>query len=670
MKSLDITHPDLAKQWHPIRNGDLKPEHVTAGSHKKVWWLCPETCNQGCIHEWESSIANRAGRDGGCVYCSPSRKKHCIHQSILYTHPEVAKQWHPTENDDLRPENVTAGSNKRVKWLCPNTCPKGCPHTWSTSITNRCSGDKPTNCPWCVKYKHCEHMSILYTHPELAKQWHPTKNLEKKLTDYIEGCDDKVWWACPKTCSLGCPHEWESSIYSRIVKSLGCPKCSKKGSSGISCEHESIVHTHPELAKEFHPTKNENIDIKTLSHGSCKNINWICEKTCKYGCLHEWNTTVANRTGRGDGCPYCSNKITCIHTSIVHTHPDIAKQWHPIKNADLKPEDYTYGSEVNIWWLCEKTCIYGCIHEWPTNINNRTGGNNCPYCSEFKKNHCIHDSIVYTHPELVKEWHPTKNSNLKPEDYTKGSEQNIWWLCDKKCTYGCLHEWKTSINNRTSGHGCGYCMKLRTCEHDTIKYTHPDIYSEWDSENNKGIDINKITRASHYNAHWKCNKNKNHTWQTKVRNRCYSGTGCPWCVNKTETQLYNYLIKIYPSLIKEFRIDSCKNKLHLPFDFCISDIKTIIELDGMHHFKQVSNWAIPEETIKRDIFKMQKAIKEGYKIIRIFQEDVYNSNEKWLEENLLPVLQDSNRNHVFISSIDNLYDDHIALFESGLEIIL
>jgi hypothetical protein len=49
---------------------------------------------------------------------------------------------------------------------------------------------------------------------------------------------------------------------------------------------------------------------------------------------------------------------------------------------------------------------------------------------------------------------------------------------------------------------------------------------------------------------------------------------------------------------------------------------------------------------------------------------VYNSNEKWLEENLLPVLQDSNRNHVFISSIDNLYDDHIALFESGLEIIL
>ena len=67
-----------------------------------------------------------------------------------------------------------------------------------------------------------------------------------------------------------------------------------------------------------------------------------------------------------------------------------------------------------------------------------------------------------------------------------------------------------------------------------------------------------------------------------------------------------------------------KNNRYMPYDFVIEEYKVIIELDGIQHFKQVSNWDSPEETQLRDKYKMEKANANGYSVIRILQDDVYN----------------------------------------------
>ena len=68
---------------------------------------------------------------------------------------------------------------------------------------------------------------------------------------------------------------------------------------------------------------------------------------------------------------------------------------------------------------------------------------------------------------------------------------------------------------------------------------------------------------------------------------------------------------------------------------------------------------------------MQKAKLEGYKVIRISQEDVYKkNNEEWLNKKLITAIEDNNKLDVFISTIDSLYDEHIKLINSGIEIIL
>ena len=46
---------ELLVQWDKQKNGDLTPQMVTAGSHKKVWWQCAEG------HVWKAVIYSRAG---------------------------------------------------------------------------------------------------------------------------------------------------------------------------------------------------------------------------------------------------------------------------------------------------------------------------------------------------------------------------------------------------------------------------------------------------------------------------------------------------------------------------------------------------------------------------------------------------------------------------------
>lgn len=64
-KSLAETHPDIAEQWHPTKNGDLTPYDVAGGTNKKIWWKC----DKGDDHEWITSASGRSGKRG-CPYCS------------------------------------------------------------------------------------------------------------------------------------------------------------------------------------------------------------------------------------------------------------------------------------------------------------------------------------------------------------------------------------------------------------------------------------------------------------------------------------------------------------------------------------------------------------------------------------------------------------------------
>ncbi len=416
MPGIDVTHPEIAAQWHPTKNGEIGPADVTAGSDKKVWWRCSKTCPQGCAHEWVATIDKRCNSGRNCPICS-HQKVLCEHMSINYTYPTIAAQWHPTKNGDLTPSQFIAGSNKKVWWICPKTCPHGCPHEWETTIANRTSG---SGCLYCAKKLNCEHISITYTHPDIAAQWHPTKNGALLPLQFTAGSSKKIWWVCPNTCPQGCPHVWSDIINSRCKgnkgKGNGCPFCSNHQ---VSCIHASLSHTHPDIAAEWHPTKNNKVLATSVKYGSNKKVWWLCQKTCLQGCPHEWEASIVNRCLHNSGCPFCSNhKVSCDHVTIQYTHPAVASQWNYEKNKEFLPTNVMNGSGIKAWWRCPQNHS----HEWITRVVDRCrAGTGCPHCinkTEAKLHEYLMSLFPHVHTQYRADWckSPTSNKHL-PFDF-------------------------------------------------------------------------------------------------------------------------------------------------------------------------------------------------------------------------------------------------------------
>lgn len=344
---LATTHPDLARQWHPVKNGALTPRNVVAGVRRKVWWLCEKG------HEWQASIASRASGIG-CPVCAGKLVISGIND-FATARPELSAQWHPTKNGTLSPQMVTPMSNRKVWWLCE----KG--HSYQAAVAARVT--RKVGCPYCANKKVLEGFNDLATiHPEIAAQWHPKKN-SRKPSEILAGSHAKAWWLCP----MG--HTYEAVICVRTLQHTGCPVCANKI---ILPEENSLAARFPMIAAEWHPEKNGKRRPETLAAGSDLRVWWRCSEG------HEWSAKISERTQRNSGCPYCMNRrVLAGFNDLATTHPKIAAQWHPTMNGKLTPKMFTYGSMQPVWWICEEG------HVWKAPISRRAGvqKSGCPICA-------------------------------------------------------------------------------------------------------------------------------------------------------------------------------------------------------------------------------------------------------------------------------------------------
>ena len=255
---LATTHPKLAQTadgWDPKK--------VSAGSHKKVNWVC----NKG--HSFSAIVKSRIRNiDGGCPFCD-NKKVLAGFNDLATTHPLIAK-----EADGWDPRTAVSGSNRKFRWRCELG------HNWLETPNKRVGrGD---SCPICSSHKVLSGFNDLATtHPHIAEEvdgWDPTK--------IFAGSNKKFKWKCP----LG--HSYETSPNGRASQGNNCPICSnQKVLSGFN----DLATTHPELAKEAYEW-----DPKTVVGGTHKKFIWKCSNG------HIFKQAVVNRTGRESGCPTCA----------------------------------------------------------------------------------------------------------------------------------------------------------------------------------------------------------------------------------------------------------------------------------------------------------------------------------------------------------------------------
>lgn len=403
--------------------------------------------------------------------------------------PDLAK-----EADGWNPNEVIAGSGKRLPWKCS----KG--HSYTAIVGDRFRrGD---NCPICSnKIILSGFNDLSTTFPELAIEadgWDP------KLVS--AGSSKKLAWKCAKG------HKWNDTANHRTGRKSGCPVCINRSRRvGIN----DLATTHPDLANEA-----DGWDPKDHVAGSNSLLPWVCKEG------HKWLAKPNDRTGRGNGCGTCSGQILKIgFNDLATTHPEVAVQ------ADgWDTNRFSAGSHNSMPWICTLG------HKWKAVIKSRCYGtkSGCPVCANKQVVKGFND-FQTTHPEIAK-----FANGWDPATVTSGSGKKYSW----KCEIG--HVWESTVLGVVkSSEGCPICSNHQVLPgFNDLATTHPELAKDafnWDPTT--------LTAGSGVKVNWICKLG--HVYGMRIGSRTHMRQNCPYCGNQTVLPGFNDFATIHPELLVE-----------------------------------------------------------------------------------------------------------------------
>ena len=279
--SIGANYPELAKEFHEKKNGVSIFEVAAGNSRLLFYWRCSKNAR----HEWEATPNSRiAGH--GCPYCSG--RKFLPEDSFQMAFPKLMEEWDWERNTEV-PSALGPGSDKKVHWICS----KDPRHRFINRVANRTNAKRKGGCPICAGYQVDDTNNLSAVYPDVAKFWHPTKNGKLSPTDIFCRAKKSVWWKCDK----GPDHEWQGTVIDRVSRSGQCLFCINQKVSVTN----SLATRFPEIAAEWHPTKNKGDTPEATLAISGKKVWWQCQRDAN----HEWITPVAQRTSAGTECPGC-----------------------------------------------------------------------------------------------------------------------------------------------------------------------------------------------------------------------------------------------------------------------------------------------------------------------------------------------------------------------------
>lgn len=276
-----------------------------------------------------------------------------------------------------------------------------------------------------------------------------------------------------------------------------------------------------------------------------------------------------------------------------------------------------------------------CKHDHLISPCNISADKGCPYCSGQKlcnEQNCMHCfNKSFQSNKKSKYW--SDKNNISPRNVFANAAKKYLFNC-----HVCNHEFLNSPNSITAKNSwCSYCANRLLClDNNCSKCFNKSFQSHEKSKywSKKNVKQPRELFKGTAEKFWFVCENE-HEFITSLGKITSSGRWCPLCKNKTECKLLNKLTEYGYSTLHQRRFDWCRNiktDRLMPFDFVIEEYKLIIELDGNQHFKQVSNWGDPTLQREKDIHKMICANKNGYSVIRLYQEDVLYERNNWLDK--------------------------------------
>ncbi len=298
-----------------------------------------------------------------------------------------------------------------------------------------------------------------------AQKWKLTDIVTKKLLEDLHIKQKKTPTEIGKIlgCSTWCIYRCMKKFNIQIIRS-GLSRCD----SWQPWEEDFLKLTYPD-----HTNIRKNIRL-CLSNRTFKSIK---NRALKLGATRRYRN---------------------FDTSIAEI-PEMLALWDFDKNWDETKSHSMYvssESQTEYYFKCKNNHSFK-LEPYKVFQNKNSG---CPYCSSQKI--CLDNCLATTYPEIVKEWHATKNGVITPHDITYGSGKIIWWQCQK-----CGHEWPAETKSRCKkGCGCPKCNESKLEKRVANWFDKENI--EYIQEYKPGIKHKRLLRYDfflpYYNIYIEC----------------------------------------------------------------------------------------------------------------------------------------------------------------------
>jgi len=374
-------NPDLMKIWEYEENIGigLKPTEETEFSKKSAYWRCIANG-----HLYNRKIYLEA-RSPECPICKKAKQK------FLSDYPNLLEEF-AYDINDLKPEELTEGSDKQVVWRC-----KSCNNTWSTSSYHRIKSK--TGCPYCSNKKVMKGFNDLTElNPPNFKYWDYTTNNAYKVypENYTMTSIKKVWWFCDNGHKF-----YESILLVSSRKNEHCSVCMQIKKEKIKEKQEEEYRRKQEKKKQRDKKKEENrLKKQVKQKKSSKKIQsisnfiyeyWDYDENSKFGFTienitnrrmynfkcekgHKWKYDLS-QSSRAVCCPLCDRENHSIAKIYPHLKSNFDVEKNRISADQVHAEDTKY-----YWWKCKNG------HSFIAKIkgvakHKKTG---CMYCDKDK----------------------------------------------------------------------------------------------------------------------------------------------------------------------------------------------------------------------------------------------------------------------------------------------
>ncbi|NSX37139.1 zinc-ribbon domain-containing protein [Pseudarthrobacter oxydans] len=284
-------------------------------------------------------------------------------QLLVDSGSDALSWWDYERNDEASLQTVTLKARRVCHWKCPT-----CGHRFPEKV-NDMTALRPS-CPVCKAARSAEwskeyerwKVTPVADVPELLAAWIDEEDPSQVMV--VGGSDYPLKrFKCPEghTCSL---------VPLTFLQS-GCPSC--KAAQTRQAGRPTVADLLPEIASQWHPTRNGKLTPQTVVWDSKRPIWWVAD--C---CGNEWPATPRDRDKYDRlRCPKCETKLG----SLAWQDPGLAAEWspsNPVSAWHVRP----YGkTDFDPEWVC----AINSAHVWPSSLTVRSNGAGCPECKMVGK---------------------------------------------------------------------------------------------------------------------------------------------------------------------------------------------------------------------------------------------------------------------------------------------